>query len=148
MFARLDFPRFLVCCSGDLSDNESEEKPSVAICGGSICILTGLILDIDTNEITQMPPSLYFEIDELKTLRNTTGANKQLSILSMNIQSIHAKFQELEVFIETLQNEDFKFNIICLQECWLPEQAEYNCIQLPGYDCVAQGRSSNYFKYI
>ena len=43
MFARLHFPRFLVCCSGDLSDNESEEKPSVAICGGSICILTGLI---------------------------------------------------------------------------------------------------------
>ena len=43
MFARLDFPRFLVCCSGDLSDNESEEKPSVAICGGSICILTGLL---------------------------------------------------------------------------------------------------------
>ena len=42
MFARLDFPRFLVCCSRDLSDNESEEKPSVAICGGSICILTGL----------------------------------------------------------------------------------------------------------
>ena len=42
MFARLDFPRFLVCCSGDLSDNESEEKPSVAICGGSICLLTGL----------------------------------------------------------------------------------------------------------
>ena len=42
MFARLDFPRFLVCCSRDLSDDESEEKPSVAICGGSICILTGL----------------------------------------------------------------------------------------------------------
>ena len=42
MFARLDFPRFLVCCSGDLSDDESEEKPSVAICGGSIGILTGL----------------------------------------------------------------------------------------------------------
>ena len=42
MFARLDFSTFLVCCSGDLSDNESDEKPSVAICGGSICILTGL----------------------------------------------------------------------------------------------------------
>ena len=44
MFARLDFPRFLVCSSGDLSDDESEEKPSVAICGGSIGILTGLLL--------------------------------------------------------------------------------------------------------
>ena len=61
----------------------------------------------------------------------------------MNIQSIHAKFQELEVFIETLQTIDFKFNIICLQECCLSEQTEYNCIPLPGYDCVAQGRSSS-----
>ena len=43
MFASLDFSTFLICCSGDLSDNESDEKPSVAICGGSICILTGLI---------------------------------------------------------------------------------------------------------
>ena len=38
---RLDFSKFLICCSGYLSDNESDEKPSVAICGGSI-ILTGL----------------------------------------------------------------------------------------------------------
>ena len=43
MFAHLDFPG-LLCCSGDLSDNESEEKPCVAICGGSICIFTGLIV--------------------------------------------------------------------------------------------------------
>ena len=42
MFARLDFSTFLICCSGDISEYESEEKPSVAICGGSICILTGL----------------------------------------------------------------------------------------------------------
>ena len=84
------------------------------------------ILDIDTNKIIQMPPSLYFEMDELKKLIKTTHANKQLSILSMNIQSMHVKFQELEVFIETLQTIDFKFNIICLQECWLSEQTEYN----------------------
>ena len=35
MFAHLDFRRFLVCCSADISDDESEEKPSVAFCGGS-----------------------------------------------------------------------------------------------------------------
>ena len=40
MFARLDFSTFLICCSGDFSDNKSDEKPSVAICGGYICILT------------------------------------------------------------------------------------------------------------
>ena len=35
MFARLDFSTFLICYSGDLSGNKSEEKASVAICGGS-----------------------------------------------------------------------------------------------------------------
>ena len=39
MFTCLDLSRFLVCYSEDLSDNKSEEKPSV-----SICRLTGLIL--------------------------------------------------------------------------------------------------------
>ena len=34
MYARLDFPRFLACYSGHLSGNKSEEKHSVAICGG------------------------------------------------------------------------------------------------------------------
>ena len=43
MFARPDFSTFLICCSGDFSDNKSDEKPSVAICGRSICILTGLV---------------------------------------------------------------------------------------------------------
>ena len=49
MFARLNFSTFLVCCSGNLSHSESEEKPSVAICGGSICIFTGLV-DFEPNE--------------------------------------------------------------------------------------------------
>ena len=44
MFSLLDFTRFLICCSEDLSDNESEDKHSVAICGGSICILTGCVI--------------------------------------------------------------------------------------------------------
>ena len=44
MFARLDFSRFLTCCSEDLADNESEEKHYFAMCGGwSICILTGIV---------------------------------------------------------------------------------------------------------
>ena len=59
----------------------------------------------------------------------------------MNIQSIHYKFHELEVFIETLHNIDFKFNVICLQECWLSDETDSISIQLPGYDCIAQGRS-------
>ena len=43
-FAWLDFSRLLICYSGDLSDHKSKEKASVAICGGSFCILTGLLV--------------------------------------------------------------------------------------------------------
>ena len=59
----------------------------------------------------------------------------------MNIQSIHSTFHELEVFIETLHNIDFKFNVICLQECWLSDETGSISIQLPGYDCIVQGGS-------
>ena len=82
------------------------------------------ILDMDTNELLEMPPALYYEINELKKLSNTTGTYKHFSILSMNTKSIYSKFHVLEVFIETLHNIDFKFNIICLQECWLSDQTD------------------------
>ena len=35
------------------------------------------IVDIDTNELTEMPPSLYYEMEELKKLSNATGANRR-----------------------------------------------------------------------
>ena len=68
MFARLEFSTFLVCCSGDFSDNESEEKPSVAICGGSICILTGLCQTIRWSRImsARIEPSGHFVIATAK----------------------------------------------------------------------------------
>ena len=43
-FTRLDFSRILVCYSRDLSDHKTIEKPSVAICGESFSILTGLLV--------------------------------------------------------------------------------------------------------
>jgi hypothetical protein len=47
-FAWIDFPILLVCHSRDLSGTKTEENPSVAICGGSFCILTGLLLQLRT----------------------------------------------------------------------------------------------------
>ena len=59
VFARLDFSTFLICRSGDLSDNESDEKPSVAFCGGSICILTGLQCDKVNKKVKEMAYNTY-----------------------------------------------------------------------------------------
>ena len=64
MFARLDFSTFLICCSGDLSDNGSDEKPSVAICGGSICILTGLLRNKQTVRNVYTRLQQYYDLSE------------------------------------------------------------------------------------
>ena len=83
------------------------------------------ILNIDTNELLWMPPSLYYDIDELK--KTNTTLLVQINIFSdtrHEHNNIHSEFHELEVFIETLHNVDFKFNIICLQGCWLSDQTD------------------------
>ena len=65
------------------------------------------------------------------------------SVLSLNIQSINARFSELETFVDEQHNAQFKFNVICLQECWIRDQTYACTFQLPGYDCVAQGKCSS-----
>ena len=67
--------------------------------------------------------------------------NKHFSILSSNIQSINAKFSELEAFVNDLSSLHFKFSIICLQESWLSDTDDLLLIQLSGYDCISQGKS-------
>ena len=88
MFARLDFSTFLICCSGDLSDNESDEKPSVAICGGSICILTGLLYAIYDKA---MIPTLY--VEEVSSAGFTERIKRKLyDIMTMRISMIWLQY--------------------------------------------------------
>ena len=90
------------------------------------------ILDINNNELQVIKHSSYYDLDKLKNLVNEK--KKIVSILSLNIQSIYAKFDELEAFIEELHNLKYTFNVICLQECWIYNQTYPLNIQLPGYD--------------
>ena len=99
------------------------------------------ILDIEDNEPQSIQHSSYYDTDSFKKL--ITNHNNIFSVLSLNIQSINAKLSELETFVEELQNSQFKFNVICLQECWIRDQSDTCTFQIPGYDCVAQGKSSS-----
>ena len=100
------------------------------------------ILDIEDNEPQSIVQhSSYYDLDSFKKL--ITNHNNIFSVLSLNIQSINAKFSELETFVEELHNSQFKFNVICLQECWIRDQSDTCTFQIPGYDCVAQGKSSS-----
>ena len=66
---------------------------------------------------------------------------KHVSVFSLNIQSVNAKIDELAAFVNSLQDIHYKFNVICLQECWISNLTDLSNIQLPGYDCITQGKS-------
>ena len=65
-------------------------------------------------------------------------SNENLSFLSLNIQSLPAKYNELKDFLETL---DYSFDFICLQEIWRIQ--DENLYRLPGYNFVHKCRSNN-----
>ena len=67
----------------------------------------------------------------------------QISVMTLNCQSINAKFDQLHAVIHDLDvNHSFKFSVILLQETWLsgtnPDLSPY---QLSGYQSFALGAS-------
>ena len=95
------------------------------------------ILD-DNLDITD---SLYYDYNQFHRLLQPNKNN--FSILSSNIQSLHAKFNELEAFVTDLQSNEFEFSIICLQESWLSEHDDTSILRLGNYQCSSQGKSSS-----
>ena len=61
--------------------------------------------------------------------------------LSLNVQSMRAKFDQLSVVLSTLYNEGLSFSLICFQELWLNENDDTAQFLLPGYSLVHQGKS-------
>ena len=55
-------------------------------------------------------------VDELLLFR----INKQngLSILSLNCQSLHVKFDYIKILIKKFQHNNCSLQVICLQESW------------------------------
>ena len=78
-------------------------------------------------------------MDMLKLL--TELNNGCFSILSSNVESINAKMNEIEAFVEELSQMHFKFSLICFQKCWLSDNDEKSHLQIDGYDCITQGKT-------
>ena len=100
----------------------------------------------EENMHSLIPHSPYFDTDQICKL--ATSKQHCFSILSSNIESINAKFGELEIFVEQLNQLNFKFSAICLQDSWLSTDDDISPFQLDGYTCISQGKtSSNIYKW-
>ena len=98
------------------------------------------ILDPDENEdeINCIQPSLYYEMECLPSYLKNKG---HFNILSLNIQSINAKFDALLSALEIAKQQNIFFDAICLQETWLKEDADLTLFQIPGYQCISKGKT-------
>ncbi len=82
--------------------------------------------------------SSYHDFNQLVTaLKNYKN---KFSILSSNIQSLGAKWNELQILIKRLRDQNCMFSALCFQETWLEEGADISQYQLEGYEAIPQGK--------
>jgi len=78
---------------------------------------------------------------DLSSFVNKSRNTRNIPIMSLNIQSLSAKFSEFKEFICILDKSNTSPDIICLQELWsIHSHSSFN---LPGYDpLIYKSRSS------
>ena len=87
----------------------------------SLCNLLNNNLDNDhvSDEPDILQQSSYYDDDSLNNL--FTEKADCFSILSLNCQSLNAKFEQINIKIQQLQSKGHEFSAICLQETWLSD---------------------------
>ena len=63
-----------------------------------------------------------------------------LCFISLNAQSINAKFDSLLTFLEDTRQQNVILHVICTQETWLDEKSDLSVYKSKGYTCISQGK--------
>ena len=72
----------------------------------------------------------------LKTFLEKNKTN--FTVLSTNIASINAKYDELFLFVENLKQNNLQFSAIIIQESWLSQNDDVALFKLDDYTCISQ----------
>ena len=89
------------------------------------------------HEIENFCDSRYIELSDIKSVIKNDG--KEFTVLTLNIQSINAKFDNLYPVINNLSSIGLYFGAICLQGTWLSSDADVSLLHIPGYKLIHQG---------
>ena len=93
--------------------------------------------DNETEDINTIKSSIYLTHDSLKD--NLDIFTNKFTILSINCQSLFAKFDSLNVLIKELNFEKCQFSAICLQETWLSIDSDLSFYQIEDYTFISKG---------
>ena len=89
-------------------------------------------------EIDTFSESPYIDIDSLS--EQLAPHTKKFSVLSVNIQSINAKFDKILTLTTYLNENNFMlmFSALCIQESWLKQGQDISLFHIPGYNLINQ----------
>ena len=89
------------------------------------------------HEISNFCHSRYVHLSEVQSIFQNNP--NEFLILTLNIQSVNAKFNNLFPVIDNLASQGLYFGAICLQETWTSTDSDLSLLQLPGYQLIHQG---------
>ena len=89
------------------------------------------------NETDLIEHSKYYNDVDFKNLLH--NAKSKISMLSLNCQSINAKFDKLKLFLDDVSIEH-PISVICIQESWGHEGMEMSYFSLPNYSMVFENK--------
>ena len=93
--------------------------------------------DNDRGDFGKIEISPYIDIEALG--ENIYESRSKLSVLSLNIQSINAKFDEFKIALDQLNSKQ-PINIICIQETWVDSTTDTCVFELPNYQLITKGK--------
>ena len=110
----------------------------------SSIVTTFANINDDDEDITSSPTfekSEFLKPDDIETFLRERKT--EFTILSMNVNSIAKKKDELSILVESLLSKNIGFSVITLQECRITkEQVEKiacDAFKIPGYEMFPQG---------
>ena len=96
-------------------------------------------IQTENNAPSLFSNSLYIENKDYKNLLYT---NKNIfNLISLNCQSLTAKYDEIKHFIETRHSDQIQKSTVCLQETWFTQDNYLSLFHIKGYNLISRCRS-------
>jgi hypothetical protein len=93
----------------------------------------------DEESPTLFVDSPYYSNDELLSVLK--DKKDSFSIISLNTQSLNAKFSQIKSYLEFYNANNITISAFCFQETWLSNECDTSLLQLENYNLITKGKA-------
>ena len=127
---------WVICVMIDIEEETGQIYDNFASTENDLNHVLSTFVDSE-HEISNFSHSRYVDLSEVQSIFQNNP--NEFLILTLNIRSVNAKFNNLFPVIDNLTSQGLYFGAICLQETWTSTDSNLSLLQLPGYQLIHQG---------